>query len=335
VVGLWDEAGEFDPVFFGGEESGAGGEGVDEVACFVGGPVVVVGLDDGACDVERVGGGGVEEGGGVTDAERGDGVEGAEGVEWLTLVADHEGGPLVSGGGDDGAFVALADAAGEAFDGGWGDGVDAGDHDDVGAGEAFDRFAEPAGGEELVDEGVAGGVDEDDVEVAVEFAVLEAVVEEDGVGGAAFDEATGGVGAEGVGFDGDAGEGGFVFELFVGFFAGLGFVAPHGDAGGAAELAEEVGEIGDHGGFAGAADGEVADADDGCVDALDVAAAVEAFVAGADGGGVEGGEEVAGGRGEGPEGWGEGRTRAGVWRGGAGGGVGLVGMRRGVWVHGW
>ena len=81
-----------------------------------------------------------------------------------------------------------------------------------------------------------------------------------------------------MGDDGEAGEGAGVE---VGFVGGRGFafgVAAHGDDGAAAVFEERGDGVDDHRSFAGAADGEVADADDGDREACDSSASVEATV---------------------------------------------------------
>jgi hypothetical protein len=270
-VGGVKEGGDFDPVFFGREEEVGtvlfgGGEDVFEVGAGVG---VVVG--------EPVGGGEVAgecaellfEGVGVADAgEGGEFLVGevgevGEGVGFVRRSAE---GRVGGGGVVDGSLLVVAvDRGGDFFElVGCGE-VGAGEEDGVGSFEAREGLAEEASGEyAAVTEGV-GGVDEDEVEVAGEPAVLEAVVEDEGgdflVSAEEFLSA--GV-AVGLGDDG-----GVVVlgdELpehlsFVGGLAGLGHVAAHEDGGVMAGAAEAVVEPEDDGGFSGAAGGDVADAD--------------------------------------------------------------------------
>jgi hypothetical protein len=170
-----------------------------------------------------------------------------------------------------------------------------GEEDEVGALEGVGRFAQNAAGKDVaVAEGILS-VDEEEVEAVTEAEVLVAVVEEEGVGAVVADGVPGGFDAVGVDEDGDAGE---VAGEHEGLVAGLGrveqhrfsvrnnagrrrgaagektvgeaseerlgdgFVAAAKDGDAAPGLLQGAGEFFDDGSFAGATDGEIADADD-------------------------------------------------------------------------
>jgi hypothetical protein len=214
-----------------------------------------------------------------------------------------------------------------------------GEKDQVGALEGVGRFAKDAAGEDVaVAEGILA-VDEEEVKAVAEAEVLVAIVEEEGVGAVVADGVPGGFDAVGINEDGDAGE---VAGEHEGFVAGLGGVEQDGfsvrdDAGrgGSAAGEEAIGESGEErlgdgfvaaaedgdpaagflegageffhdGGFAGAADSEVADADDEGADGVTaedgivIKAGAESHDAGVDGGekkeeGFEKGGAAAGG----------------------------------------
>ncbi len=145
----------------------------------------------------------------------------------------------------------------------------------MGAAKGGERLAKTARGQQAF--GEVGGVDEDDVGIAGETAVLESVVEQvngaRGGGEALFGEQAGGVatGSEGDGKLGAARD----EEGFVAVAAGVTGGIHQFDGTGVAAVAagehidrdvlsgEEFGEADDEGCLAGAADGEVADAEDG------------------------------------------------------------------------
>ena len=283
--GLAEGGGELYGVLGGGEEGaslGLLGEEA-ELADVLEGVGVVIG--------EAEAGGGGEAGGGEALVERLRAGEGAEG-EWAFWVPFGKG----EGAADevDGGFCVVCDVRAESF------GFFFAEEDGVSATQGAERFAEVTGGDEVIVE-VFGG-EEEEVEVAVEAAVLEAVVENvDGGGVFGFGEAACGF-AIGGDVDGEAGVGcrrlgeeeGFVAEAGGGAggvdaFDAVGgaAVAPGKDGGGETVLVEEGGEGLDDGGFAGASGGEAADAEDG---------AGEAFRGGSEGildglaGGVEGDE---------------------------------------------
>jgi hypothetical protein len=150
--------------------------------------------------------------------------------------------------------------------------------EDVGAAQGGERLTEAASGQEGLLE--VAGVEDDYVEVAGELAVLEAVIED--VQARAGDLALGkkaSLIAAGADVDGNAGllryEQGFVavagsvaLEWNVFGFARAAFVASGEDIDGDALFVGQLDEADDDGGFAAAADGEVADAEDGIVEAL-------------------------------------------------------------------
>ena len=170
-----------------------------------------------------------------------------------------------------------------------------GEEDKVGPAKGIGGFAKDAAGQDvLVAEGVLS-VDEKEVEAVAEAEVLEAVVQEEGVGTVVADGMAGGFDAVGIDEDGDARE---VAGEHEGFVAGLCGIEKNGfsvgdDAGGrrgaareklvgeageegfgdafisaaedgnaAARFLERAGEFFNDGGLAGSAHGEVADADD-------------------------------------------------------------------------
>jgi hypothetical protein len=262
---------EFDPVFEGGDEGigvaegGGLGEG-EEVAREA--IVVVVVKPEGGGDEHAEGADGMEEAVGIADAgegedlaaagDEGDGVAGG-------VVEAGDGGALL----EDGAWgnPLGEEAGGEVREFG-GDLFAAGEHDHVGAFHVVGRFAPGAPGEDAGGAEGFSGVAEEDVEVALEAAVLEAVVEDEDVGVVFLDGGAAALDAVGVDDDGDAGA--FVFddEDFVRFAAGAigeawGAIAAGEDGGVFAEALEFLDEHDDGGGFAGAAGGDVSDGDDG------------------------------------------------------------------------
>jgi hypothetical protein len=275
---------------FGGEDEGvrvefggAGGEGL-RVAEGVG--VVIAEADSGG----RSAAGGAE---GRVEADRAG--EGAEG-QWMR--GDGCGGAIERG--------EVEGALGEPeMRGGvervdfWGQaGVFVTENDDVSAAEGGEGFAEVAGGEEMV--GEVGAQDEDDLNLAGELAVLEAIVEEVDSrlgGGLLFGEEACVIAAGGdVDVSSGAGEKeGFVAELDggasgidVGGHGVAATVATGEDVGVPAEGGEEGAQREDEGRLAGTAGGEVADADDGPGEALlREQTTVIQGVARGDGGGVE------------------------------------------------
>ena len=170
-----------------------------------------------------------------------------------------------------------------------------GEQDEVGAFQGVGRFAENTPGEDVpVAEGILA-VDEEEVEAVAKAEVLVAVIEEESIGTVVADGVAGGLYAVGINKDGNAGE---IAGKHEGLVAGLGrveqdgfpvrddarrgrgaageeavgeageqgfghgFVAAAEDGDAASGLLEGAGEFFDDGGFAGAPDGEVADADD-------------------------------------------------------------------------
>lgn len=101
------------------------------------------------------------------------------------------------------------------------------------------------------------GVDEADVEIAAQAAVLEGVVGDDDVGTLVKDGLSG-ADAVGIGDGGDAGEEATVEEEFVGVVVWFCGVASHDEAWDQALIAEEVCEEDDGGCFSGSACGDVA-----------------------------------------------------------------------------
>ena len=200
-----------------------------------------------------------------------------------------------------------------------------GQKDEIGSAEGIGRFAQDSAGQDvLIAEGVLA-VDEEEIEAVAEAEILEAVVEEEGIGLVVADGVASGFDAIGIDEDGDAreiagkhegfvarlggieqdrfsvghntrGGGGAAREELIGEASkkgfGYGFVSAAEDSDAAARFLEGAGEFFDHGGLAGTADGEVAHADDH--DADGVAAEDRILVeAGADAhdAGVDGGEE--------------------------------------------
>ncbi len=285
--------GELDGVFGGGEEGvGVSVEGgVCEVGDVVRGVGVVVWEGSGADEMEALGAEVLEEGLGACESTEGEGAEWGWGWEGEGAV-EQDGG----------------DAGGEM--GCEGCGFRGAEEDEVGAAEGAEGFAEVAGGEEGVLE--VGGGEEEEVQGAVEAAVLEAIVQEVDEGGelgagVAFGEEAGGL-AVGGDVDGEAGLGeeeGFVAEAGGGacgvyFFDGLGTaaVASGEDNGRVAVALEELCEGLDDGGLAGSSGGEAADGEDGTGEAF--------------GGGAEDVVEGLGGAVEGDERQEEGALHAGL-----------------------
>lgn len=197
--------------------------------------------------------------------------------------------------------------------------------DEIGSAEGGVRFAQNAARKNvLVTEGVLA-VDEKEVKAVAEAKVLEAVIEEEGIGLVLANGVAGRFDAVGIDEDGDAGEvagehegfiaclggieedgfsvgddagwgGGATGKKFIGEageeWFGDGFVAAAENGDAATGLDEGAGEFFDDGGFAGTTDGEVTHADDH--DADGVAAKERVLVeAGAQAheAGVKGGEE--------------------------------------------
>lgn len=169
----------------------------------------------------------------------------------------------------------------------WG-GFGVGEDDGVCAAEGIDGFTEPARGEAALAEERSRGVDEDEVEVAVDAPVLEAVVEDDGVDALRLDEGSEPGEAIGLGDDREIREDGEVLGVLVGERGAGGTVASHGDGGAMGGVEGPAEDLHDEGGLPGAADGEVADADDGNGEACDAAPPVEGGVAAGDGEAVDG-----------------------------------------------
>lgn len=174
---------EFGPVFVG-DDDGVGAVGAGEIGeAADGGGVegVVVGEGEGfnkACFANGAAEGAEEalrmaDGAATDDALADEVVE----REWLVVVQEAEPGVAGDGGGlTAGDGLDLCAKAGEVvLIGEFG----VGEHDGLGAGERCNGLAEVARWEEAVSEGgaVGCGVDEDDVEIAGELAVLEAVIE--------------------------------------------------------------------------------------------------------------------------------------------------------------
>jgi hypothetical protein len=199
------------------------------------------------------------------------------------------------------------------------------EEDKIRAFQGIGGFAEDAAGKDVsVAEGILA-IDKEEVEAITEAEVLVAVVEKEGVGTVVADGVPGGFDAVGIDEDGNTGE---VAGEHEGFVAGLGRVEQDGfsvrdDAGWgrgaagekavgepgkegfrdglvtaaedgdtAAGFLEGAGEFFDHGGLAGAADGEVADADDeGAHGVTPEDGIVIELGAGSHDAGVDGGEE--------------------------------------------
>ncbi len=157
-----------------------------------------------------------------------------------------------------------------------------GDDDGASAGEGGEGFAEAPRGEDAAAERI-DGVDEDDIERAGDFPVLEAVVEEEDVRLEFAPPGQKAAGGDAVCADGDGGAAVAEEELglVAGEFDGEGFAGEGGDGltGGAAVAAGEdggaeaaggelAGEPPDEGSLSGAAHGEVADADDWAIEPL-------------------------------------------------------------------
>jgi len=198
-----------------------------------------------------------------------------------------------------------------------------GEEDEVGAFEGVGRFAEDAAGQDMAVAERILAVDEEEVEAVTEAEVLEAVVEKESIGAVVADGVAGGFDAVRIDENGDAGKvageheglvarlGGVEQDRFpvrndarrggsaageeaIGESGQKGFgdrfvtAAEDGDA--AAGLLERAGEFFDDGGFAGAAHGEVTDADDEGADGVTaedgivIKAGAEAHDAGVDGG---------------------------------------------------
>ena len=198
-----------------------------------------------------------------------------------------------------------------------------GEKDKVGPLEGIGGFSEDAPGQDVaVAEGILA-IDEEEIEAVAEAEVLVAVVEKEGVGAIVADGVAGGFDAVRIDEDGDAGKiagehkglvarlGGVEQNGFtVGNDAGWGrdttgeeairkageerfwdgFVAAAKDGDASAGFLERAGELFDNGGFAGAADGQVANADDEGADGVTakdgivIKAGTEAHDAGIDGG---------------------------------------------------
>ena len=318
------EGGEADGVLFRGDEgeaaAGAGtGEGIFH---FAHGEAVVVGkgalVDDLGAQFDEA----FEETFRHGDAGDGTDAEPAEVRERFVFPRDHvfEMERVMGAGEDLGVPVVAADLF---FEGRLVFALAFGEEDEVGALEGVGRFAEDAAGEDVaVAEGILA-VDEEEIEAVAEAEVLVAVVEKEGVGAIVADGVAGGFDAVRIDEDGDAGE---VAGKHEGFVAGLGGVEQDGfpvrddagrggsaageeaigepgqegfgdglvaateDGNAAAGFLERSGEFFDDGGFAGAADGEVADADNQGADGVTaengvvIKAGAEAHDAGVDGG---------------------------------------------------
>src|SRR5206468_1558223 len=87
---------------------------------------------------------------------------------------------------DTGGGVVVADTKFDVGKRGIGDEVGAGDDDGVGAAEGARGFAEEAAGENVVVAERVYGADQDQIEVAVDAAMLEGVVEDEDFGVGAF-----------------------------------------------------------------------------------------------------------------------------------------------------
>ena len=267
---------------------------VDHVEDFLLGVAMVVGVAFGVDDVGAEASEALLEALGDGDAGDGADVEVLEDVEGMVVAGEdvNEVEGLVGALDDFGGGVELPDGGDEFFGAEF---VAFCDEDVVGAFEVGDGLAEGAAGEEVVVAEGAVAVDEADVEAAFEGEVLEAVVEEkcvaaeagDGVparfdavfvhedddvfevGGkhVGFVAGLGAVEEEGAAVGDDAGWDGVFLECDFGDDAlpegaGGAFVTTGEDGDAAAGFLEGAGEDFDDGGLAGAADGEVADADD-------------------------------------------------------------------------
>src|SRR5690606_11042818 len=231
-----------------------------------GGVAVVVGKGVGD-DGDALGAEGVEEAFGVADA--GDGVDAAVG----------EGLQREGAAAEEGLGVGAVQAHGPFAEGGFGDGLAAAVDDAVvAAGAARGEFAQGAGGDEAAVAVAAAAVDDFDLDVAAQAVVLEAVVADDDVA-AGVGKRLGGGGAVAVDSDPGAGthgdEDGFVaarVRIGAGFdpegvFVVFAAVAAAGDAGGPAFGAQAFDQGDGERGLAAAAGDEVADDDDGNIDA--------------------------------------------------------------------
>jgi len=198
----------------------------------------------------------LEEGARIADAT--EGVEGARGQlvagQQLGLRLELAKAEKLCGRREDGIVLKF-------FDGGAGarDGFCASKDEEIGAGHGGEGLAKTASGEHgLLAEGLRG-VDEEDVEVARELEVLEAVVEEEDIdGGLQLCALFVAIGADP---EGNAIlEAGFHQLDFIAG-AGLAFIAAGKDGYALAIGEKTLGKPDDHGSFAGTADSEIADTD--------------------------------------------------------------------------
>jgi hypothetical protein len=93
-----------------------------------------------------------------------------------------------------------------------------GEEDEIGAAESIGGFAKDSAGEDVLVAEWVLSVDEEEVKAIAESEVLEAVIEEEGVGLVVSDGVAGGFDAIGIDEDGDARE---VASEHEGFVAGL------------------------------------------------------------------------------------------------------------------
>jgi hypothetical protein len=163
----------------------------------------------------------------------------------------------------------------------------------VRARQAADRFPQQPAGEHVPVSERFGRVDQHEVEVAGELAVLKAVVHDEGsnVRLGRQHRLPAGVAIR-FGVDDDlrlvgAVQQRFEHRLFVAALAGLGAVAAHQYRGAATGGAEAFAEPADDGRLAGAAGGEVADADDRAGEVADACATVEVPISKSDDGGKD------------------------------------------------
>lgn len=263
--GVMEQRLELDPVFVGGDHGGgAGSLGGMADALQVGlGVAVVVGPGERFAGLEAKFGTGAQEAVRVAhSADREDGL--ALGLDRSFVGVDHAGG--LDLGAHDLAGEVLPDLAFDGMDVLAGGLVAACDDDGRGTGQAAERLAqEPAGEQGVSTEGVEG-VDEDQVGMSVEAAMLEAVVE-DQCAGFLIEGHPGGQYAVWVDDDGYAGQAFAQLEDFVAGRVSPAHVAACEDGRGVAPDAQKLADERGHGGLAGSAGGDVADGDGGHVEA--------------------------------------------------------------------
>jgi len=274
VEGEWTETVEsdLDEVFRGAE---------DGVGCRVMAPLsklfdvvaivaVMIGEFSEGNDVVSAGVEGMAEAGGVSDAAEGGNWATAQVVERFGLAAggekllrgvDHFGprgvGSKPSDSGANGGSLVGIDHVGSGEDHG------------VGAAQSGEGFSQRAAGKDVFEAERFEGVDENDVEIAVDATMLEGIVEEDHLAAEFFDGDGRGADSIGVLQVGNVGQLVFEFNGFVVAASGFGAVAAADKGDTHALVSEEPGDPCNHRRLAGSAEGEIADADDGDTDVVD------------------------------------------------------------------